>query len=74
MVAGGATPPFFGTTNTVDILDAETRVFTPAAPMLASRVSHMQTTLADGKVLITGGRPALFGAPGLISVTIGRNV
>ena len=26
----------------------------------------MQTTLADGKVLITGGRPALFGAPGSV--------
>ena len=66
MVAGGATPPAFATTPTVDSLDAETRVFTPAAPMLASRVSHQQTTLADGKVLITGGRPALFGAPGSV--------
>jgi hypothetical protein len=67
MVAGGATPPFFGTTKTVDILDPETRVFAPAAPMSVGRVSHQQTTLADGKVLITGGRPALFGAPGSVA-------
>lgn len=67
MVAGGATPPFFGTTKSVDILNPETRVFTPAAPMSVARVSHQQNTLADGKVLITGGRPALFGAPGSVA-------
>jgi len=67
MVAGGATPPAFGATNTVEILDPITRLFTPAASMSVTRVSHMQTTLADGKVLITGGRAQLFGAPGSLA-------
>ena len=68
MVAGGATPPAFGATKTVDILDPETRLFTTAAPMSVTRVSQMQTTLADGKVLITGGRPAAFRCTWLNSV------
>ena len=59
--------PLFGTTNTVEILDPTTRLFTPAASMSVTRVSHMQTTLADGKVLITGGRAQLFGAPGSLA-------
>ncbi len=67
MVAGGATPPFFGATKTAEILDPATRLFTLAASMSVTRVSHQQTTLADGKVLITGGRPQLFGAPGSLA-------
>ncbi len=67
MVAGGATPPFFGATKTVEILDPATRLFTTVAPLAFTRVSHMQTTLDDGMVLITGGRPQLFGAPGSLA-------
>ncbi len=67
MVAGGATPPFFGATKTVEILDPATRLFTTVAPLSVTRVSHMQTTLDDGMVLITGGRPQLFGAPGSVA-------
>jgi hypothetical protein len=58
MVVGGATPPYFGATNSADILDPQTRLFTSTAPMSIPRVSHQQTNLADGKVLITAGRNA----------------
>ena len=57
----------FMATKTVEILDASTRLFTTVAPMSVTRVSHMQTTLDDGTVLITGGRPQLFGAPGSVA-------
>jgi hypothetical protein len=67
MVAGGSTPPAFGATKTVEVLDPVTRMFTTVAPLSVTRVSQMQTTLSDGKVLITGGRPQLFGAPGSVA-------
>jgi hypothetical protein len=65
LVTGGATPPFFGVESSAEILDPATRTFSLSDDSMdAPRWSHQQTTLADGRVLITGGRNAAGPFPG----------
>jgi hypothetical protein len=67
LVTGGATPPFFGVETSAEIFDPETRTFTLSGDTMDSpRWSHQQTTLADGRVLITGGRTAAAPIPGAV--------
>lgn len=57
LVAGGATPPYFMASITAEILDPQTRVWTSTeGSMSTSRISHQQSTLQDGTILITAGR------------------
>jgi N-acetylneuraminic acid mutarotase len=58
LITGGLTPVNV-TTNTCEIWDPATGIFTVVAPMIlnaAGRRSHTATLLPDGKVLVTGGR------------------
>ena len=67
LVTGGATPPFFGVKSSAEIFDPATRTFMLSADSMdAPRWSHQQTTLADGRVLITGGRTAAAPIPGAV--------
>jgi hypothetical protein len=75
LVTGGGTPPRFFPVNTAEILDPNTRIFTLSGSTMSDpRWSHTQTTLADGRALITGGRnfqsPAIPGAKVLDSADI----
>jgi hypothetical protein len=67
LVTGGATPPFFGVETSAEIFDPATRTFSLSGDSMdAPRWSHQQTTLADGGVLITGGRTAAAPIPGAV--------
>jgi hypothetical protein len=75
LVTGGGTPPYFYPVNTAEILDPETRLFSLSGDTMSDpRWSHTQTTLADGKILVIGGRnfqsPAIPGARVLDSADI----
>ena len=75
LVTGGGTPPFFFPVNTAEILDPATRLFSLSGGTMSDpRWSHTQTPLADGKVLVIGGRnfqsPAIPGAKVLDSADI----
>jgi hypothetical protein len=56
-------------TTSVDIFDPADNSITPAAPMTVPRWSHTATTLADGRVLVTGGRTASTPAAGVVLAT-----
>lgn len=53
-------------TASVDIFDPSDNSITPAAPMTIRRWSHTATTLADGRVLVTGGRTGNTAATGIV--------
>jgi hypothetical protein len=54
--AGGGTLPFFGdSSNTAELYDPATQVFTRTGSMVTSRFGHTATLLSNGKVLIVGG-------------------
>jgi galactose oxidase-like protein/Big-like domain-containing protein len=58
LIAGGvdATDPNMTVaTATAEIYDPATGVFSPTGSMIAARVGHTATLLANGRVLITGG-------------------
>jgi hypothetical protein len=44
-----------------EIFDPATASFRAVAPMKTARIAHAATLLADGRVLVTGGRPSGFG-------------
>lgn len=66
LVAGGRAQVYVGpqqdgnysdrTLNSAEIYDANTRAFALIQPMLMQRERHTATLLADGRVLIVGGR------------------
>jgi hypothetical protein len=56
-------------TTSVDIFDPADNSITPAGPMTVPRWSHAATTLADGRVLVTGGRTASTPAAGVVLAT-----
>lgn len=56
-------------TNSVDIFNPVDNTITPAAPMTVARWSHAAITLADGRVLVTGGRTASTAPPGVVLAT-----
>jgi hypothetical protein len=53
-------------TNTVDAFNPADNSVSPVAPMTIRRWSHTATTLADGRVLVTGGRTASTAATGIV--------
>jgi hypothetical protein len=61
LVTGGALGPTavqttpVAITNSVEIYDPATQLWTPAAPMATARAYHTATALADGRVLVVGG-------------------
>lgn len=75
LVTGGGTPPYFFPVNNAEILDPATRLFSLSGGTMSDpRWSHTQNTLADGKVLVIGGRnfqaPSIPGAKVLDSADI----
>lgn len=56
-------------TTSVDIFNPATNGITPAGPMTVPRWSHTATTLADGRVLVTGGRTGSTAATGVVLAT-----
>ncbi len=56
-------------TTSVDIFDPADNSITPAAPMTVPRWSHTATALADGRVLVTGGRTGSTSATGVVLAT-----
>lgn len=59
-IAGGeaysAATDTWGTLDTTELFDPLTGIFSAAAPMADARLDHTATLLADGSVLIAGGR------------------
>ena len=59
LITGGGVPPDFRVVNSAEIFDPDTRSFTLlSATMSDARWSHATMTLADGRVLVVGGRTA----------------
>jgi hypothetical protein len=59
LVTGGAILPDFTTVDSAEIFDPDTLAFTPLSSKLSEpKWSHEAVTLADGKVLVVGGRTA----------------
>jgi hypothetical protein len=56
-------------TNTVDIFNPGDNSISVAGPMTIRRWSHTATTLADGRVLVTGGRTGSTAATGIVLAT-----
>jgi len=56
-------------TNSVDIFNPADNTVSPAGPMTVQRWSHAAITLADGRVLVTGGRTASTAPPGVVLAT-----
>ena len=52
-------------TNTVERYNPNTKIWSPAAPMLTARAYHTATTLSDGRVLVVGG----IGSDGVVLAT-----
>lgn len=71
LMTGGqmANAPASVITNTVDAFDPVDNSVAPVAPMTIRRWSHAATTLADGRVLVTGGRTASTSATGIVLAT-----
>ncbi len=56
-------------TNTVDAFNPADNSVSAVAPMTIRRWSHTAVTLADGRVLVTGGRTASTSATGVVLAT-----
>ncbi len=56
-------------TNSVDAFNPADNSVSPVAPMTIRRWSHTATTLADGRVLVTGGRTGSTSATGVVLAT-----
>ncbi len=71
LLTGGETAnsPAAVITNSVDIFNPADNSITPAGPMTVQRWSHTATTLADGRVLVTGGRTGSTPATGVVLAT-----
>lgn len=61
LLTGGA-QAIWVITNTVDLFDPTNNSISPAAAMSVKRWSHTATTLADGRVLVAGGRTGVSAA------------
>lgn len=71
LLTGGqsANAPASVITNSVDIFNPGDNSISVAGPMTIRRWSHTATTLADGRVLVTGGRTASTAATGVVLAT-----
>lgn len=71
LLTGGETAnaPAAVITNSVDIFNPADNTVTPGPPMTVKRWSHTATTLADGRVLVTGGRTGSTAANGVVLAT-----
>jgi hypothetical protein len=71
LLTGGqvANAPASVITNSVDAFNPDDNSVAPVAPMTIRRWSHTATTLADGRVLVTGGRTASTSAAGVVLAT-----
>lgn len=71
LLTGGevANAPAAVITNSVDIFHPADNSISAAAPMTIRRWSHTATTLADGRVLVTGGRTGSTSANGVVLAT-----
>lgn len=56
-------------TNSVDAFNPADNSVSPVGPMTIRRWSHTATTLADGRVLVTGGRTGSTAANGIVLAT-----
>jgi len=56
-------------TNSVDAFNPADNSVAPVGPMTIRRWSHTATTLADGRVLVTGGRTGSTAATGIVLAT-----
>lgn len=63
LIAGGHPNCALPTTDTVEIYDPASKLFTPTGSMVIARAGHTETLLPDGRVLFTGGSPTNACAP-----------
>lgn len=71
LLTGGqiANAPASIITASVDVFNPANNSISPGAPMTIRRWSHTATTLADGRVLVTGGRTGSTAANGVVLAT-----